>query len=140
MKPNLTRIVLSCFLVLAVIAASGCGGRRGIDLPTASVSGKVTYQGKPLSFGRVTFFHPSGHAAGADIAADGTFALNAYQGNNGLSVECYDYLRPGSRVQRSRMGDDKSLIPLRYSVYTTSGLTCEVKPGEGNKAEFTLTD
>lgn len=135
-----TVISLCCFATLLAVVTTACHGRRGIDLPTAPVSGKVTYQGRPLSFGRVTFFHPSGHAAGVDIAADGAFMLNAYQGSNGVSVECSEYQRPGSKAQRSRTGNDKSVIPVRYSAYATSGLTFEVKPGENSKAEFALKD
>jgi hypothetical protein len=140
MKPHSMKILLSCSLALLAIAAPGCKGRHGIDLPTAAVSGRVTYQGKPLGFGRVLFFHPSGHAAGANIAADGAFTVSAYQGNNNVSVECYDYQRPGSKTQRSLMGNDKSLIPGRYLSHGTSGLTFEVEPGENKKAEFTLKD
>ena len=134
------RNVLSCcvMLVLAVVAL-GCR-HRGVDLPMAPVSGRVVYHGKPLGFGRVAFIHSSGQVAGAEIAADGTFTLTAYQGANRVSVECYDYQRPGSKTQRSRMGDDKSLIPDRYASYGTSGLTFEVKPGGDNKPEFTLKD
>jgi hypothetical protein len=127
-------------LLIAIVLVLGCRD-RGITLPTAPVSGTITYQGKPLGFGKVVFFHPSGHAAGADIAADGTFTLTAYQGNNSVSVECFDTDRPGSTKARSRMMDDnKSLIPARYMSYGTSGLTFEVKPGEDNKSEFTLKD
>lgn len=138
MQLRTSQTVLWCCPLLVAAALFGCRG-RGIDLPTAPVSGKVMYQGKSLEFGRITFFHPSGHAAGADVTADGIFALTAYQGANNVSVECYEYQKPGSTTQRSRMGDDKSLIPLRYSTYTTSGLTFEVKPGD-NQATFTLTD
>jgi hypothetical protein len=128
-----------CALLILALVVFGCRS-RGIDLPTAPVSGRVTYQEKPLGFGRVIFFHPSGHAAGADIAADGAFTLNAYQGSNHVSVECFEADRPGSTKIRSRMGNDKSLIPDRYMNYATSGLAFEVKPGESNKAEFTLKD
>ena len=118
----------------------GCKG-RGIALPTAPVSGKVTYHGKPLGFGRIAFIHSSGQAAGAEIAADGTFTLTAYQGNNHVAIECFDFDRPGSTKTRSRMmAENKSLIPDRYMNYGTSGLTFEVEPGKDNKAEFTLKD
>jgi hypothetical protein len=113
---------------------------RGAELPTAPVYGTVKYNRKPLSFGKVIFFHPSGHARGADIAADGTFKLNAYQGENRVAVECVEADRPGSTKARSRLGNDKSLIPNRYANYSTSALTFEVKPGGDNKAAFTLKD
>jgi hypothetical protein len=140
MKPNLMMIALRCSLVILIVVAPGCKD-RGIALPTAPVAGKVTYQGKPLGFGTVTFFHPSGHAASAKIAADGTFTLNAYQGKNQVSIECFESDRPGSTKVRSRdMSDNKSLIPDRYANYSTSGLTFEVKAEGNDKAEFTLKD
>ena len=144
--------ILCCSLLLLAVTAIGCGD-RGIDLPTAQVSGTVSYQGKPLEFGKVLFFHPSGHVASAKIAADGTFKLTAYQGQNNVAVECYDVDRPGAAQDRTNqgagdfasrsrsiMGRDKSLIPIRYRNYSKSGLTFEVKPGENDKAEFILTD
>jgi hypothetical protein len=100
----------------------------------------VIYHGKPLGFGRIALIHPSGQAAGAELGADGAFTMTAYQGVNSVSVECYDYQRPGSKTGPSRMGNDKSLIPDRYLSYGTSGLVFEVKPDGDNKATFTLTD
>ena len=126
-------------LLILVLVAFGCKHRR-VDLPTAPVSGRVTYQGKPLAFGRIAFIHSSGQAAGAKITADGSFTLAAFQGDNRIAIECFDYDKPGSTKKRSRMLDDnKSLIPDRYMNYGTSGLTFEVKPDD-NKAEFTLND
>jgi len=130
---------LRCMLPLILIAAIGCGGGRA-KLPTASVAGVVMYHGKPLGMGRIIFFHPSGYAAGADLAVDGTFNLIAYQGNNHVAVECFDADRPGSKTIRSHMMTDKSLVPERYMNYSTSGLTFEVKPGKNNEAEFSLED
>ena len=126
-------------VLILVVAVLGCR-HRGVALPTAPVSGRVTYQGKPLGFGRIAFIHSSGQAAGAEIAADGSFTLTAYQGGNRISIECFDTDKPGSTKKRSRMMDDsKSLIPDRFMNYGTSGLTFEVEPGN-NKAEFTLKD
>jgi hypothetical protein len=127
-----------CVLLTLAVVAVGCR-HRGVDLPKAPVSGRVTYHGKPLGFGRIAFVHSSGQAAGGELADDGAFTLTAYQGPNSISVECYDYQRPGCKTGPSRTGNDKSLIPERYMSYGTSGLTFEVKPND-NKAEFTLKD
>lgn len=136
---NACNISRCCALPLLGVALLGCQG-RGIGLSTASVSGSVTYQGKPLGFGRIAFVHSSGQAAGAEIVADGSFTLTGYQGSNRVAIECLDSDRPGSKKRRSRdMADNKSLIPDRYMNYSTSGLTFDVQPGE-NKAEFALTD
>jgi hypothetical protein len=137
--PTPLRVFHYLLVLLLASGATGCK-RHGIDLPTAPVSGKIVYQGKPLGFGRVIFFHPSGHAAGAELSPDGTFKLTAYQGSNAVAVECLDVDRPGSGKVRLRTGGDKSLIPDRYANYSISGLTLDVKPGEKNNVEFTLKD
>ena len=132
--------VLRCLLPLVLIAVTGCGDGR-VKLPTAPVSGTVTYQGKPLGTGRIIFFHPSGQAAATDLAADGSFKLAAFQGQNQVAIQCFDPDQSkGQAKGRDRMSLPKSLIPDRYVNYSTSGLTLDVKPGEDNKAEFILKD
>jgi hypothetical protein len=129
-------------VVVLTLAVAGFGCRqRGVDLPTAPVSGQATYRGRPLAGGRIAFIHSSGHAAGTELTADGRFTLAAYQGNNRILIECFDFDRPGSAKKRPQMMNEAvSLIPSRYTNYGTSGLTFEVKPGEDNKADFTLRD
>src|SRR5437773_2705939 len=52
----------------------GCGE----TFPTAPVAGTVTYKGKPLTFGKVTFIHDeSGRAGFAELDADGRYSLKA---------------------------------------------------------------
>jgi hypothetical protein len=139
MKRNQTQLMLLSLSMALAVTILGCGPRDGA-LPKAPVSGSVAYRGKPLSFGRVLFYHSSGHTVGADIAADGTFTLDAYQGENGVSIECYDYQRPGSKSQRSRTGGDSSLIPARYLSCGTSGLAITVQPAGTHDAALQLTD
>jgi hypothetical protein len=132
--------ILRYFLPLMLVAAIGCGDGR-VHLPTAPVVGTVTYQGKPLGGGRIIFFHPSGQAAGADIAANGAFELAAFQGPNQVAIECFAPERLGALPEgRATLQRGKSLIPDRYTEISTSGLKFEVTPGEKNKAEFSLTD
>lgn len=132
---------ISRFLAVLFFATvmSGCQ-HRGVDLPASPVSGRILYRGRPLTFGRIAFIHPSGQAAGTEISNDGMFKLNVFQGNNRVSIECYDTDKPGSAKKRSRMMEDnKSLIPDRYMNYGTSGLTLDVQ-GEVDNVEFTLKD
>jgi hypothetical protein len=56
-------------VALLTLAALGCGGRRG------DVSGKVTYQGKPLVFGTVQFEAGDGTFKQANIDKDGNYAI-----------------------------------------------------------------
>jgi hypothetical protein len=131
-------------VLAVVILAAGCR-RHGIDLPSAPVAGQVTYHGKPLGYGRITFIHSSGHAAGAELASDGTYKLTAYQGANKISIVCLDCDAPGSNkkpmpgIEIGGTPANKSMIPDRYANYGASGLTFDVKP-DTNKADFALVD
>jgi hypothetical protein len=130
--------ILRCSLPLILTVVMGCGDHKP-TLPTAVVTGTVTYQGKPLSAGRIAFFHPSGQAVGADLGADGAFKMTAFQGKNQVAVECFEQPNSNLKALPHTMMARKSLIPGRYAEFSTSGLTFEVKPGE-NKAQFALTD
>jgi hypothetical protein len=67
-------------LGLALVLAAGCGGSF-----TAPVSGKVTYKGKALPGGTVTFIHPDGRVGYGTIHEDGTYSISAAPGGN---VKC----------------------------------------------------
>lgn len=125
------------FLLPLLMVALGCGDGR-VKLPTASVAGAVTYQGKPLGLGRVIFLHPSGQAAAASLAANGTFQMVAFQGKNQVAIQCYESATLDSGSGAGAGWPVKSLIPTRYGEFAASGLTFDVKPGENNKAEFVL--
>jgi hypothetical protein len=74
---------LSLLLTLALVVA-GCGsGGRG------TVSGKVSYQGKPLTGGLVTFNNPGGVAkvVTAEIQGDGSYkATNVPAEKTGIEI------------------------------------------------------
>src|SRR6056297_604207 len=68
---------------LALSAVNGCGSNS--DLPqTATASGKVMYQGKPLNIGTVTF-HPegTGNPGVGLLQQDGTFTISTYTPGDG---------------------------------------------------------
>jgi hypothetical protein len=130
-----------CSLPLMLAVLVGCGDGR-VKLPTAPVTGSVAYQGKPVSAARIIFVHSSGQAAAADLAADGTFKLTAFQGQCQVAIQCLESnTSAGHSVTKGSAGKlpGRPLFPARYSEYATSGLTFEVKAGE-NKANLALTD
>jgi hypothetical protein len=126
-------------LLLLSAALCGCGDNR-VRLPTASVSGTVSYQGRPLTAARITFLHSSGQAAAADVGPDGRFTVSAFQGNNQVAVTCVDADDPQFHHGGRGGAPSKSRIPKKYAEFGQSGLTFEVKPGEDNQAQFTLKD
>lgn len=128
----------------AMVLSGGCSESE----PTAPFSGTVTYKGQPLEFGSVTFQPKAGGSlARAQIQPDGTFELmtdgrrGAPIGENSVRVTCFANQKPGATADTAGEGSlGKSLIPERYSRFTTSGLTVEVKSGENPPYEIQLTD
>src|SRR5262245_41962740 len=55
-------------LLVVLAAAAGCGG-------TATVNGKVTYQGRPVLSGSVIVLNADGTARSGVILRDGTYAV-----------------------------------------------------------------
>ena len=127
-------LVLHGVMLLALAglcAAAGCSRR----LPTAAVQGKVLYQGQPLRFGSVLFQSAAGPPATGIIQPDGTFQLSTYGKNDGavigkhqVQITCYESQDPQARPAASEgeSGRGRSLIPEKYSSYTTSGIQVEV--------------
>jgi hypothetical protein len=68
-SPKRCGSVLSLVL-LALPLASGCGGQA-----KGTVSGKVTYQGKPVPSGFVTFLVENGAPVHSDIRSDGSYRM-----------------------------------------------------------------
>jgi hypothetical protein len=73
--------------VFAAMLLTGCSGDT---MATGSVSGKVTYEGKPVEGGSLTFVPDSPTGGGkpgvATIAADGTYRVSTYGTNDGAVI------------------------------------------------------
>ncbi|WP_425395293.1 hypothetical protein [Aeoliella sp.] len=145
MSDNVWSSALAIATAFATLGLSvGCNESATI----APFTGTVTYNGKPLEFGSVTFQPAAGGAiARAQIQPDGTFELTtdgrtgAPIGMNNVRVTCFANQKPGA----AQAGDGeaslgKALIPERYSRFSSSGLTIEVKAGENPPYEIELSD
>lgn len=139
--------LLSRSLILLAFAAAGCGAAS--DVPSlAKVTGVVMLDGKPLTKGSVQFTPDSkqgttGRMALGDIGPDGEFTLTtstpgdgAQVGFHNVSVVCVD--APPFDPKNPVPTTVKWLIPEKYGVDQTSGLTAEVKEGEENILQFDL--
>ena len=125
--------VFACFTV-------GCG-RPSYQLETAPVSGKVTLDGQPLPSGYVVVPTPKGRMASGKIQPDGTFILTTYNEGDGAQVGTHPVIL--NEIPSDEFSpipkEERVPIPTRYQSAGTSGLTVEVKPGEDNYLELTLT-
>ncbi|MFA8019645.1 hypothetical protein [Bremerella cremea] len=119
----------------ATLALTGCSP-RGPEM--GEVSGKVTYRGKPLPTGTITFIPETEGMprASAEIQEDGTYVAETRPYGRGIPLGKH-------RVMISAVIDHgpnqqvEPLLPPKFSSDRQSGLTADVAPGE-NTVNFSL--
>jgi hypothetical protein len=122
---------LSLGFVLA-LGVSGCGPRVG------TVSGKVTYQAKPLPGGYVTFIsQAAGNATvSAPIQEDGSYsAANVPAGPAKVTVQGPSsstvWVNQGPNRKPVQVGREPPVkIPARYGSVNETGLSLQVAGGQ----------
>jgi len=128
---NRLRVAAAVALAAACLAGIGCGG----DVATGTVSGTVSYDGKPIENGAINFLAADGSGSGGGTIKDGKYtATNVRPGNNKVEVS-------GSKVvgQKKLYNTPNSpaqdvtaeLVPAKYNKNTE--LTFEVKVGSNEK-------
>jgi hypothetical protein len=123
---------LLCLLAVWSLALSGCGSEE----VRGKITGKVTFQGKPLSEGRVLFSNDDkGIHMNGDVKSDGTYEIITAKGA-GLPLGKYlvsvcPQLEPlPSGIARvAPKHKEYPNIPPKYREFQTSGLTLNVKEG-----------
>lgn len=107
------------FLVAAV--AAGCGGGTG-QKPAFKVSGKVTFEGKPMAGGGSISFMPmskeNARGAGGTINEDGTYTVTTYQEGDGAVAGEYRVLITQVTVKEPENKGDES--PIAAATFTVA--------------------
>lgn len=140
-------------LFLALLAALGClsaAGCRHGGPERAIVTGKVTYQGKPLVEGHIRFVPAPGSelpTAGALImggryAADGKGGVPV--GTHKVIIEAYRLLGPGRSTASGEQAPEtaparQQFLPAKYNAKTELEITIESGAGRITK-DFDLAD
>lgn len=128
----------ACITVFTLFAAVGCGGG------TASVSGTVTLDGKPIEGASVTFTPASGDGGGVGGSygktdAQGKFTLRTVAGDrSGAAVGKHKVAISLSKGENPKNPEaaQKDTIPAKYNA--KSDLTFDVPSGGTDKANFDL--
>jgi hypothetical protein len=145
-----TKSFLSAAAFLSCLALVGCGP----SLPeTATVSGRVTFNGKPVPRGRVVFQPEKGRQASAALDADGRYTLTTFKDGDGALLGKHIVTITASRVVREaqkaksiedemRVGMGRGevlewLLPPKYSRTESTPLKAEVIQGQ-NTIDFKL--
>jgi hypothetical protein len=128
-----SRIVLALF-VIAVGLAPGCSSQKRL----ATLTGKVTYKGKPVSVGAIYFHGPADELAMGNLQEDGSFtATDLPIGVVRVSLRVQDpgvYTQqlkgqgPSIEKPKTKDGDKVTSLPHQYSDPETSGLSYTIAP------------
>ena len=145
-------------VALLVISALACGGcAEPVDLgPTGTISGNLTYNGKPLAEGTQVVFmqRQRGFAGLGATDAEGNFTITLYRKSTGATSEMpvgtyivmvqppsdpnaeMELADPSDVATPNEMSSAnqkqlfvKTEFPMKYRQPSTSGITREVKEG-----------
>ena len=133
-------------VLIAAFAAVGCGPSAPT---TVKVSGTVTFDGKPLEEGRVTFISMAekdalNRPAIGVLGKDGKYALSTFQSGDGALPGEYQVVVvsnpdiPSPEEIAENDAEVVSAIPGGYASPTTSGLKATVKDGGDMTIDFDL--
>jgi hypothetical protein len=136
----MSRYYLGFAALLGLALAAGCASG---DLPTAVVTGKVTYDGKPVPNGTVLFVPAAGPPATGEIQPDGSYRMTTYANGDGAVLGKHQVCITALQDITGRGAEERTplpppIIPEKYMHRATSGLTADVQPGE-NTIDFALT-
>ena len=114
------------FVLLLLNSLTGCGSSEPKALSTAPVKGTVTYKGKPLTKGSITFEPDgSGREAHGEIQPDGSFVLTTYKKDDGAVIGTH----------RVAIVNAMPKVPVKYA--SASGSKIEIEVAEG-KTDYTI--
>ena len=141
---------------LLLMLLAGCGSGRP---ETAAVAGKISYQGKAVTAGKIMFYPESGRPAVGTIQADGSYQLTTFDEGDGAVLGKHQVTITASRTtggpaqpktfeEELALAGKKSaplsgqpvvtwLVPEEYSQRHTSPVTADVVRGE-NTIDFRL--
>jgi len=122
-------------LPILLAVAGGCNR-------TATVTGKVTYQGRPVTYGSVIFQSADKTARAGVIAADGSYRVEGVlPGRATIAVISQNPAKGRSVVRVGKPAPTATgaspsepatgwfPLPARFESPASSGLSCEVDPG-----------
>ena len=123
-------------LLLGLLSTSGCA--RTSDNTSATVKGKVTLAGAPVTAATVLFMTDSGNAASAEVGEGGGYSAICQPGNYKVSVSPPPAPDPLVASAGGPPATRSPPIPKRYHDLGSSGLSVEIKAGE-NTFDITLS-
>jgi len=138
------RVARIQLLLLGSLVLGGCGDGRPETIP---VRGRITWNGSPVSGGRIMFYPEHGRPAMGVIGSDGHYSLDTFEpGRHRVTIHATQTAESGgpksfaeelSGVSGVAEVNLQWLVPEEYSRRETTPLTAEVVP-EHNTIDFDL--
>ncbi|HCS50999.1 hypothetical protein [uncultured Rubinisphaera sp.] len=120
------------FTVLIFCLSLGCGaGDPGSASPSknATVSGKVTSGGQPVTNAVISFEKPTFGAWGSEIGADGTYQVELAAGDFKVSVTPKVAATTNMEAGNVPQATERKDIPQKYRSASTSEVTTTINEG-----------
>lgn len=119
-KPLLPMRLLAAITAVCVVS-TGCGDGRPARVP---VSGRVTIDGQPLSYGFIQFRPAGARASSARLNSEGRFTLKCFEDGDGAIPGQHEIVV----MANEQIGANKTLwhTPKKYADQQTSGLKQEI--------------
>ena len=144
---------IGCLLALSLSVLAGCGEKTG----TLPISGKVSYQGKPVVGARVSFVSKAGTRPADGVTdSEGRYQLGTFMAGDGALPGDYGVVvssagpdatkPPSTEIQGAdayavpTAESRKSTLPAKYLTPEKSGLKAVVEASGPKSFDFDLKD
>src|SRR4051794_9011937 len=125
--------ISSAICLLAILVWAGCNRSSS----SVGVEGHVSYRGKPLKSGLVTFFPAAGRPVSATLAEDGAYGAQLEPGDYDVIVGIGVDIPKGYKL-----GDppppQSVVLPAEYTSRAKTTLKASVKIGQTEPIDFDL--
>lgn len=120
-------------VLIAMASLAGCGGDGG-----ATIDGKVTYQGQPVTSGLINFSAPGKRPIGAPLQPDGSYQLVLSPGEYQVRVDSPAPLPAGWKEGDPLPSDKDRPVPAKYANFDSSGLTATIEANGDESVDIAI--
>lgn len=132
-------------LTLLPVLLLGCGGDA--PAPTVPVTGRLTFEGKPVAGASIDFVPGEGRAPAIAITDEnGEFELSTFSQGDGAVIGTHtvtvlpSFGAPKTgRIVAGQPSASKATVPTRYSMPEKTPLEFKVEKGKENHFEINMT-
>ncbi len=132
------RVLTICVAMISLVCSVGCSGSKLVE-----VTGKVTYKGKPVSAGTISYIAADKPAAYGELQPDGSYTLHTEKPGDGATPGLYQVIVVAMEDQGGLLPEQRGAlppptVPHKYTSLATTDLKADVESGKKNVIDFNL--